>query len=53
MMLFATLTLVSALAAPQQAPPAPKPGAEHKLLTADAGTWDASSNSTPNPASRR
>ena len=38
-------TLVAALliAAPlaPQTPPVPKPGAEHKLLTADAGTWDA------------
>jgi hypothetical protein len=24
-----------------QAPPLPTPGAEHKLLAADAGTWDA------------
>ena len=35
-----TLAVVAVFAA-QQAPPMPKPGAEHKLLTADAGTWDA------------
>lgn len=29
------------LFAVQQAPPMPKPGPEHKLLTQDAGTWDA------------
>ena len=29
------------LFAAQQAPPMPKPGPEHKLLTQDAGTWDA------------
>jgi Protein of unknown function (DUF1579) len=33
-----TLAVIALLAAPQ-APP--KPGPEHKLLTADAGTWDA------------
>ena len=32
---------VLALFAVQQAPPMPKPGAEHKLLAQDAGTWDA------------
>ena len=38
MMLFITLALVSTLATPQEPP---KPGPEHKVLTADAGTWDA------------
>ncbi len=35
------LTLIALFATPQ-APMTPKPGPEHKLLTADAGTWDAS-----------
>ena len=34
-----TLVVVALFAAQQPAPP--KPTAEHKLLTADAGTWDA------------
>ena len=34
-----TVAVVALFAAQQ--PPAPKPGAEHKLLTQDAGTWDA------------
>ena len=34
-----TVAVVALFAAQQ--PPVPKPGAEHKLLTADAGTWDA------------
>ena len=38
--LLLPLTFI-ALFASQQAPMTPKPGAEHKLLTADAGTWDA------------
>ena len=37
---FLTLAVVALFAA-QQGPPMPKPGAEHKLLTQDAGTWDA------------
>ena len=40
MNVFLTLAVVVVVAA-QQAPPMPKPGAEHKLLTQDAGTWDA------------
>ena len=40
MNLLLPLTLVALVASPQ-APTAPKPGAEHKLLAADAGTWDA------------
>lgn len=34
-----TVAVVALFAAQQ--PPVPKPGAEHKLLTQDAGTWDA------------
>jgi hypothetical protein len=35
------LAVVVALFAVQQAPAPPKPGADHKVLAADAGTWDA------------
>lgn len=34
-----TVAVVALFAAQQ--PPVPRPGAEHKLLTQDAGTWDA------------
>lgn len=37
----AALTLAVVVLFAAQQPPVPKPGAEHKLLTADAGTWDA------------
>jgi uncharacterized protein DUF1579 len=35
------VAVVVALFAAPQAPTPPKPGPEHKLLTQDAGTWDA------------
>ena len=40
MNVFLTLAVVAVFAAPQT-PSMPKPGAEHKVLTQDAGTWDA------------
>ncbi len=38
---FLCLSAWSLAASAQEPPAAPEPGAEHKILAADAGTWDA------------
>ena len=38
---FLAVSYLAASARAQESPPAPKPLPEHKILAADAGTWDA------------
>lgn len=40
---------IPSFAAAQAMPPMPKPGPEHAMLTADAGTWDATVESFMSP----
>ncbi|HET7295045.1 MAG TPA: DUF1579 domain-containing protein [Vicinamibacteria bacterium] len=42
-------SMASAGAAAAQGPPTPKPGPEHKLFEADAGSWDATVEMFPAP----
>lgn len=46
---FLAVTFLTALAVAQEPPPIPQPLPEHKVLTADVGTWDATIKSSMGP----